>query len=251
MTGPPQLAYDLDPVQPANQTAQHYYLCLKARQYLLANSAWCVGLEVGFEREHPDPRVAVFGHTARKIVDVVGVQMLYHATSRYSVPLMTKETWEPVSVAIEVKVSKSDLRAGFVQDACDFNYLCCLEGLTRPNGLPQSVGLMVWGQKDGIWELRMRKRAKRIESPRLPAPEATEHIAYCNATEMRSRLVIRVPNPFDPAEKDRLAYPLSRICPRCHNREELVRWLRHRWGMENVEAELLQSPLTEDSELIW
>lgn len=246
-----QLAYDLDPVPPRNQTDEHYYLCLKARQYLLENNAWCVGLEVGFEREHPDLRIAAFGHTVRKIVDVVGVQMLYHATSRYSVPVMTKETLERVSVAIEVKVSKSDLRAGFVEDAADFNYLCCQDGLTRPKELADPIGLMVWGQKDGIWELTMRKRAKRIASPRLDSKKATEHIAYCNASELRNRLVIRVANPFSPMEKGRLPYPLSRLCPRCHNRKELAEWLRHRWGMENVSADLLQAGHGEDETLIW
>lgn len=180
---------------PGNQTHVHWWLTWRARRYLYDAHAIAVGPEVSIAEEWPlfpdEAHLAQYTTWTVCIVDLLAVMELYHALSRTAMPLVSATGRELVIVAVEAKASRSDFRSGFNDDVADFNYVVCPKDLVKVQELPAHVGLFVC-EKDGII---MRRRAKRIEKPRLSPERAIKNIAAACCLEI-SRMQPAIANPF-------------------------------------------------------
>jgi hypothetical protein len=208
-------------IPPGNQSAAHWFLCDKARCLLLFENAWYCGLEVPVDRH-----IGVYSKS--RMVDVLGVGLLYHAASRSQVRVI-RDGLAAVSTAVEVKISRADFRSGYLTEVADFNYLCAPEGLVKAKELPDHMGLLQWQQRDGIAELRRVRRARRAESPMLPGEAGLGFIASANAREMKNRVIGLVPDPFAARDRDdRRHHPYMPVCGWCEKQDSLRFWLHCR-----------------------
>ena len=177
-----------------NQTPEHWWLAWAARGYLLWAGALCAGMEVSFwETEPLVPDDPVFARYTKQVgcrSDVLSIMRLHDASSRSQRPVIDEEGYGLVTVAVEAKASRADFKRGFDDTTADFNYLACPDGLVKPSELPKHVGLLVCAPG-----MVMRRRAKRIDDPRLNPDDAVWTIAASAARETR-RTKPTIRNPF-------------------------------------------------------
>jgi hypothetical protein len=210
-------------IPPQNQSAKHYWLCLVARERLLEGQLYMSALECGVRQKlDEDGKAWNRDDRMHRVVDVLAVGTRYHAESRTKEPLWNRGNQELVTVAVEVKITTQDFRSGFVEDAADYNYLATPGGMVGRKELAPGVGLFEYVCDDGHWWLRMSRRAKRIERPRLTVDSAVWRIASCCSSEVRKRTVRIIENPFEPRDGQR-PWPFNRMCKGCHRERDLIR----------------------------
>ena len=188
--------FDLDAQK--NQTAEHWWLSWSARRYLLEAGAVCAGMEASFWRDRPlfpdEPEGSPLAQFTTQVgfrADVLAIMRLYDAHSRSDMPVVTDANRKLVTVAVDAKASRRDLRRGFDDRTADFNYIVAPEGMVKAGELPDHVGLLVCAPG-----CIMRRRARRVSEPRVSPDEAVWIIAIASAQETR-RMRPRLANPFD------------------------------------------------------
>lgn len=196
-----QQALPLDVRPSRNQSHEHWWAAWAVRQYFADCGATCVAAEVEMWEERPivpeDPALANYTTQVGVRVDVLAIMRLYDALSRTAMPLLRSDGYQSVTVAAEVKVSRSDFKAGYCKDIADFNYVVSPAGLLKAKELPSHLGLIVCEGRAAI----MRRRAHRIEKPRFAPEVAVWAIASACRREM-VRMNPTIANPFAEVQEN-------------------------------------------------
>lgn len=162
---------DLDSLMaraPKNESREHFLLKHVGRIYFWQRGFRMVGLEVSGLRDWAAQRncVDVLAIGERKIADM---KML-------------------TSKAIEVKVSRSDFKAGFCKGA-DFTSILCPKGMLAPEEMPEGIGLIEADFGDlrikvsGIMELEGVEAIKKAQFRRtsIGADRIEDHQRYIHS----------------------------------------------------------------------
>lgn len=132
-------------------------------------------------------------HKWKHVADVVGIRDRYSPTPA-ELPAHKRRYLE--AVAVEVKVSRSDFKNGFVSSGCDRIYLFTLPNMLDLNDIPKHVGLMEldpdnftvlgWAQRipptPTVHGIVMKRKAKRLIQDKDVAERTLKHIQEFRAT---------------------------------------------------------------------
>ena len=152
-----------------------------------------VALHPRWLQGHEEHNIPIPYHKWKHVADVVGIRDRYSPTPA-ELPAHKRKYLE--AVAVEVKVSRSDFKNGFVSSGCDRIYLFTLPNLLDLDEIPKHVGLMEldpnsftvlgWAQRfpptPTVHGIVMRRKAKRIPQDRDVAERTLKYIQEFRAT---------------------------------------------------------------------
>ena len=191
------------PVCPGNESREHWFLKHLARNYWMGRDGICAAVEVYVvfpEARRSKGRVIRWSYGG--IVDVMALR--YPRRDRS--PSLGKGP--PVSVSCEVKVSRPDYLSGYIDDACDVNYVVTQPDIITRDDLPPHVGWLLYDPTVRL-SLRVAKRPKQVAEPMCNADDALQRIVRTLTGELMSRRDLFDADPF--AER-------AVRCPYCRNR---------------------------------
>lgn len=89
------------------------------------------------------PTSAIRQNTRHHFIDVLGIELEYLPPSKQKINENGyKVKTQRILRGIEIKVSKSDFKNGFIQLGCHYNYLLTPKGLINPLKTPKEIGLI-------------------------------------------------------------------------------------------------------------
>jgi len=105
------------------------------------------------------------GNDSKWVIDVLGIgsKDILAPDEKWThiIPNSKKKVGEETVIrGIEVKVSRSDFKNGYVQTGLDYHYLLCPELLVKKSEIPKHFGLLYW---DGGTSVYCAKRPRRME----------------------------------------------------------------------------------------
>jgi len=207
------------------ETAIHLFLKQVGRLFLLNQGCHTVETEVALNQLGLQ-RLDELDN--KKVVDVLGVGLRYRPLGRteergegyegFSLPQPdTYDVGLNVLRGVEVKVSRSDFRNGFVCAGCNYNYVLTPTRLVAPGLLPRGVGLVEFNKYKFSCEpsddaerrpyrlngLRVVQHATYRKIPQFQVDHAVAAIAERRLAEARSAALENVLGLLDDPE---LAY---------------------------------------------
>lgn len=132
----------------------HCFLKKVGVAYLLNRGCFLVGTEVPISRFGQTLLHDLDGH---RVIDVCGVGERFFKLGETQDGDAHSEDYEValnILRGIEVKVSRSDFRNGFVCSGCNYNYLLTPMRLVSPSELPRGVGLIEYNRYKFSVELK-------------------------------------------------------------------------------------------------
>ena len=188
------------------ESSEHNYLKDIALLWLLNQGCFMVDKEVGLSQ------VGLRRYTdldTKMVIDALGVGMRYNRlTGRAEgsedfdpTALRDLEAGECVLRGVEVKVSRSDFRAGFACSGCNYHYVLTPLRLLTPSEVPRGVGLIEYNKHKFTCEyngdnterpyrisgLRVLRRAKYRQVPRFQVDGAIASLAGRSLSSERRR----------------------------------------------------------------
>jgi len=188
------------PTCPGGESREHWFLKHLARNYWMARNGICAAVEVYVtlpEARRKRGREIRFQYGG--IVDVMALRYPQRDRS----PYLGKGS--PLSVASEVKVSRADFLSGYLDNACDLNYVVTQPDIITKDDLPNHVGWLLYDPSTQL-NLRVAKRPKPIADPIYNADDALQRIVLALTGELMSRRDVFGMDPF--AER-------AIVCPVC------------------------------------
>jgi len=179
------------PTCPGNESREHWYLKHLARNYWIARNGICAAVEV-YVALPDDVRMKKL-HDGRlqwgNIVDVMALRYPQRDRS----PSLGKGS--PLSVASEVKVSRADFLSGYLDNACDLNYVVTQPDIITREDIPDHVGWLLYDPTTDL-NLRVAKRPKQVANPICNADDALQRIVRTLTGELMSRRDVFGMDPF-------------------------------------------------------
>ena len=188
----------------ANESLAHYWLKTAMWRYWWRKGVWGCVIEMPVwawraDVVHSVANWAAMPEECRQ--EIIGLGHAYCWLSpgrRYiDVGAVVQQGESTATLGCEVKVSRSDFLSGYLDCSFHYNYLCTPRGLVSLDELPAHVGLF---EQDGecLAGVRMKRRAERIEHPRMDVATVALECAQWSARRFAESVKIKAINPFRP-----------------------------------------------------